>query len=136
MKGIKFSISISAFLILLLAGCAPKNNYYKDDVISDNKNNKVTLGTVQKEIKIGMNAVEVLEVLGSPNIVSTDSKRLEVWVYDKMSTQGAFQSSSSFLIVFATGDGSYAQTQKALTIIIKFDENKNVRDMSYHSSSF
>ena len=48
MKGIKFSISISAFLILLLAGCAPKNNYYKDDVISDNKNNKVTLGTVQK----------------------------------------------------------------------------------------
>ena len=90
----------------------------------------------QKEIKIGMNAVEVLEVLGSPNIVSTDSKRLEVWVYDKMSTQGAFQSSSSFLIVFATGDGSYAQTQKALTIIIKFDENKNVRDMSYHSSSF
>ena len=47
---------------------------------------RVTVGIVQSEIVIGMDAASVAEALGSPNIVTTDEKRREVWVYDKVST--------------------------------------------------
>jgi outer membrane protein assembly factor BamE (lipoprotein component of BamABCDE complex) len=48
---------------------------------------KLTVGTVQREIKVGMSSAEVVGVLGSPNMVTTDSKRRENWVYDKISTE-------------------------------------------------
>ena len=47
----------------------------------------LTVGKVQGEIKVGMSASDVAEILGSPNIVTTDEKRREVWIYDKVSTE-------------------------------------------------
>ena len=38
----------------------------------------LTVGTVQREIRIGMSSAEVIEVMGSPNVVSTDADRNEV----------------------------------------------------------
>ena len=40
--------------------------------------NRLTVGSVQREIRVGMSGAEVAQVLGSPNIVSTDAKRREV----------------------------------------------------------
>ncbi len=56
------------------------------------KEDKLTLGTVQSKIKKGMNQTEVLEVLGSPNIVTKNKNGNEVWTYDKV---GSSQSSTS-----------------------------------------
>jgi outer membrane protein assembly factor BamE (lipoprotein component of BamABCDE complex) len=39
---------------------------------------KLTVGTVQREIKVGLDAAAVAQALGSPNIVTTDDKRREV----------------------------------------------------------
>jgi hypothetical protein len=41
----------------------------------------ITVGKVQGEIKVGMSAASVAEILGSPNIVTTDEQRREVWIY-------------------------------------------------------
>ena len=41
---------------------------------------------MQREIKLGMSGADVAKVLGSPNIVTTDDERREVWIYDKFST--------------------------------------------------
>lgn len=100
---------------------------------------RLTVGQVQKEIRVGMSGAEVVKVLGSPNVVTTDELRREVWVYDRVATTSV---SSGFVgglltLVFAVPYGHSSSTsQQTLTVIIKFDEQKNVRDFAYHASRF
>lgn len=101
---------------------------------------KLTVGKVQGEIMVGMSAAAVAEILGSPNIVTTDEKRREHWIYDKISSDSVDTKNSigGSIIIFG-GSSSQRQTsktQRTLTIIIKFDENKLVRDFSYNYSQF
>jgi len=104
------------------------------------KADNLTVGKVQGEIKVGMDAASVAEILGSPNIVTTDEKRREVWIYDKISSE-TVDTSNSFggSIIILGGQTSQEQrskTQKTLTIIIKYDEDKKVRDFAYNYSQF
>ena len=119
---------------LFISSCASTQK--SADPATDN----ISVGKVQREIKIGMTSAEVVEVLGSPNIVTTDEQRREVWVYDKMSTQIDSSSSSKgiwLVVVGASSDKSKQSTsQRTLTIIIKFDNEGKVRDFSYRTSSF
>lgn len=101
---------------------------------------KLTVGKVQGEIKVGMAASSVAEILGSPNIVTTDEQRREVWIYDKVSSESVDTQNSvgGSLIIFG-GSSSQQQrsrNQRTLTIIIKFDEGKLVRDFAYNYSQF
>jgi outer membrane protein assembly factor BamE (lipoprotein component of BamABCDE complex) len=141
-------------LILLGAGCASASKHRA--AVQDDTGDRLTVGKVQREIRVGMTTAEVVEVLGSPNMVTTDEKRREVWVYDKIATEHAYSSSSggvSALILggfsggdgiggggvgsgYSSGAGAASTTQRTLTIIIKFDENTKVRDFAYRQSSF
>ena len=134
-----FIAILSAFI---LVGCATAGEHRKN--VQDNTGDKVTVGTVQKEIKQGMSGAEVAAALGSPNIVSTDEKRREVWIYDKISTDRVFSTSGAktgvlpMLIIGggASQSGAASTSQRTLTVIIKFDEQKMVRDFAYHTSRF
>lgn len=101
---------------------------------------KMTVAKAQREIKIGMPSSSVIEVLGSPNMVTTDAERQETWVYDKVSTN--VQSSSStngmwLLLFYANGrERQTSSNQRTLTIIVKFDANGLVRDFAYRTSTF
>ena len=64
MKKIIPILSIS----FILFNCAPPEPIIIEVPVE--KEDKLTLGTVQSKIKKGMNQTEVLEVLGSPNIVT------------------------------------------------------------------
>jgi outer membrane protein assembly factor BamE (lipoprotein component of BamABCDE complex) len=113
---------------------------------------RLTVGTVQREIRVGMSGAEVAGVLGSPNIVSTDEERREVWIYDKIATDSAYSSSTggiASLILAGSGSvaggasgsvnqsaGAASTSQRTLTVIIKFDDDKKVRDFAYHTSRF
>jgi hypothetical protein len=113
---------------------------------------RLTVAAVQREIQLGMSGAAVLATLGSPNIVSTDKERHEVWVYDRVGTEYVYSNSSTGLIsLLGAGASSVAggvmprhqqnagasrRSQRTLTIIIKFDENGQVKDYSYHSSRF
>ena len=100
----------------------------------------LTVGKVQAEIKVGMPASDVAAILGSPNIVTTDEKRREVWIYDKVSTNRVDTRNFAYgtLIIFggSTRQKESTTTQKTLTIIIKFDEPKKVRDFAYTYTQF
>ena len=115
-----------------VSGCGGKQAEIKED--------RLTVGRVQGEVKVGMSAAQVAELLGSPNIVTTDEKRREVWIYDKVSTDRVDTASSSYagLIILGTNssDRSSSQRQRTLTIIIKYDEEKKVRDFAYNSTQF
>ncbi len=134
----------------LLWGCQTVQQHR--DQIADNSVQRVTVGTVQKEIRVGMPASDVAMVLGSPNIVTTDELRREVWIYDKLSTETAYSTSSSGVQALFIGIGGSAggglsgggntstgaasKSQKTLTVIIKFDKQNRVRDFAYHTSRF
>jgi outer membrane protein assembly factor BamE (lipoprotein component of BamABCDE complex) len=106
--------------------------------------NRTTVGTVQKEIKVGMSGAEVAAALGSPNIVTTDDMRRETWIYDKISSRVSYSKSSggigaSALLIFGGSEkssGASERSQRTLTVIIKFDEGGKVRDFAYHTSRF
>ncbi len=139
---------------VLAAGCmsAPQ---HASDVRRGMDGDRLTVGTVQREIRVGMTGADVAGVLGSPNIVTKDDLG-EVWVYDRISTDTVYSTSSggvSALILGAgvtgttglagggstgynRGAGAVSTRQRSLTIIIKYDNQGRVRDFAYHASSF
>ena len=147
MKMKYIALILTSFFIL---GCQSVAEHRK--AVRDDTGEKVTVGKVQAEIKVGMSGAEVVSILGSPNIVTTDENRQEAWVYDKFATESAYSTSSggvSVLVLAGIGNvlggaapstnsstGATSKTQRTLTIVIKFDKNKKVRDFAYHSSSF
>jgi len=71
---------ISLVLVASIASACSTATQHRADV-QDDATDRITVGVVQKEIRIGMSGADVVGVIGSPNIVSTDSDRNEVWVY-------------------------------------------------------
>ena len=141
-------------IILFLTGCMSAGEHRQ--AVRSDEADRITVGKVQREIRVGMSSAEVVEALGSPNIVSTDEKRREVWVYDKIATEHAYSTDSggvSALILagfaggqgagggagsgrYSRGSGASSTSQRTLTIIIKFDEQNKVRDFAYRQSTF
>ena len=137
-------------LSALVAGC--QSAAYHKQQVQDDSSDRVTVGKVQKEIRIGMSGAEVAQSLGSPNIVSTDEERREVWIYDKIATDHAYSESRAGVMALILGWGGSAAgaaggnvsssagasstSQRTLTVIIKFNKEGNVRDFAYHTSRF
>jgi len=133
-----------------LSGCVSVGQHKA--AVQDDGADRMTVGKVQKEIRVGMSGAEVARVLGSPNIVTTDEERREVWMYDKIATERAYSSSSGGVnaLILALGGsalggsgggygasaGASASSQRTLTVIIKFDKEGKVRDFAYHTSRF
>lgn len=125
---------LAIVLLSLTPSCAKKfyNDTYKDT-------NKFELGLVQKEIKEGMAQDQVAIALGTPNIVTSDKDKKETWIYDKIATEVRGSGSSGLILFCLTGaDYVYRKdtSQKTLTVVIKFNEDKLVENMTYHSSKF
>ncbi len=130
---------------MVLAGCmtAPEHR-----AAVEGEGDRLTVGKVQREIRVGMSGAEVVKVLGTPNIVSTDEERREVWVYDRVSTTSVYSESRAGVLALIIGGsggalggvggdaGARSTTQRTLTIIIKYDKDARVRDFAYHASQF
>lgn len=138
--------TVAILATVFTVGCSA--THHASDVRAADDIDRVTVGTVQKEIRLGMSAAEVASVLGSPNIVTTDEQRQETWIYDKISSDVTYSRSSGTVVglifgssgggagVGSTSAGSTSSSQRTLTVIIKFDGNNEVRDFSYHTSRF
>lgn len=128
----KSLVFLLIYCLPLIVSCSTVDYNIKDE--------QMTIAKAQKEIKVGMSSSDVIEVLGSPNMISTDDQRREVWVYDKVSTSVSSSSSNTgvWLLLFGSGSNSVksSSTQRTLTIIIKFDNNNKVRDFAYRTSAF
>jgi outer membrane protein assembly factor BamE (lipoprotein component of BamABCDE complex) len=146
---------LSLFILTFLSnGCMTAQQHYEQT--HGVQERQMTVGTVQKEITKGMSADQVALALGSPNIVTTDAERREVWIYDKISTDVTYSRSSGGGVIglivggvagttliggggggsYERGAGAQSKTQRTLTVVIKFDEQNKVRDFAYHTSRF
>ena len=143
---------ILSLMLMFVGGCIST----AEKELSASNEREMTLGLAQKEIRVGMSQADVAAALGSPNIVSKDSEGNESWIYDKIATQVSYASDSggisaggagltavsSWLLglsgraQYSKATGTQTQTQKTLTVVIKFDENGLVKNLSYHSSKF
>jgi len=145
MKASNVQLTLLAAAILALAGCSAAQHRAE---VRDDAADRVTVGTVQREIRAGMPSAEVAAILGAPNIVSTDAERREVWIWDKISSDVSYSRSSGIiagLVIGSSGGGAgggsknagaSSSSQRTLTVIVKFDDAGLVRDFSYRTSSF
>jgi outer membrane protein assembly factor BamE (lipoprotein component of BamABCDE complex) len=141
-----WNTAVAVLATVLAAGCSA--THHAGDVRAADNIDRVTVGTVQKEIRLGMSAADVASALGSPNIVTTDEQRHETWIYDKISNDVTYSRSSGTVVglifgssaggagVGSTSAGSSSSSQRTLTVVIKFDGSNAVRDFSYHTSRF
>ena len=133
--------------------------------LGSTQEDKLTLGTFQASIREGMSQGDVAAAVGSPNIVTQDADGNDTWIYDKISTVSSYSDTSQSqstsigggaIGIFGNvlggiglgaigggasqgssgGAGASSQTQKTLTVVIKFDENHLVSKIRYQSSSF
>lgn len=150
----RLCVGIAIFLALGVGGCMTAAQHRA--AVQNDSSERLTVGKVQRKIKVGTPAPEVAAVLGSPNIVTTDESRREVWIYDKIATDRAYSTSEggvSTLILggglvgggliggalspyYGQSSGAASTTQRTLTVIIKFNEEMKVRDFAYHASRF
>lgn len=143
-------IIITATLIMF--SCAPPEPIIIKVPVE--KKDKLTLGKVQSQIKKGMNQSEVLEVLGSPNIVTKNSNGNEVWTYDRIGTSQSSSNNASatygqaqlrrgfWAFIFGGTTNSVQSNSdrntesKSLTVIITYDSKKVVLDFTYQSLKY
>ena len=127
-------IKATLALLMFVPGCGAE--YHARSTQAGLADDRMTLGNVQKDIHKGMNATEVLEVLGSPNIVTSGDNGSETWVYDKIATDIVSSRSGGWFVFFGSRSGASSSSQRTLTVIVKFDEQRKVNDLAYHSSRF
>ena len=145
---------VTAISCAMLAGCTAADHRADIDDAKTiaNERDQLTVGSVQKHVRVGMSSVEVLEALGSPNIVSTDAERREVWVYDRVASERVYSDSSGGILggigggngdvgagvggLVRKSSGASHRSQRKLTVVVRFDEDNLVRDYSYRTSRF
>ena len=137
-------------VVLIAAGCSTAPQHRAD--VQDDSADRVTVGVVQKDIYIGMPGSAVIAAIGSPNVVTTNEDRNEVWVYDKFATDIVHSESNGGIwgIIFGPigsagsaafgnarqSSGATSTSQRTLTIVIRFDAERRVSDFAYRASRF
>jgi hypothetical protein len=111
-----------------------------------------TLGLVQKELRPGLSQAEVIERLGSPNVLTRDAEGREAWVYDRASREwevsigsvglGGLGSGGGGSVAGVLGVSARKRTEKArssqrtLTVVVRFSAAGVVQSFSWHDSRF
>ena len=121
------TITLISLSSIILFSCAPN---------VPTKSNDLTLGAVQSKIYKGQSQSEVMDVLGSPNNVTKDTQGREVWTYDRISSDKNSESGGFWFLFFGKSNASSSSSSKSLTVIITFDEKKNVLDFTYQSLKY
>lgn len=79
---------------------------------------------------------EILQILGSPNIITKNLENDEVWNYDRMSYESTYGSEFGGFIFWGGSRAVSSATTKQFDLIIMFDENDKVKDYSIIVASF
>jgi hypothetical protein len=112
------------------------------------RGNDLTLGLIQRSIKAGMTTSEVVESVGSPNLVTRGRNGRESWVYDRFSTEtseegfhvggGGLGAGGSVLGAVGVDGGKkkVITSQRTLMLVVTFGADGMVETFSYRSSKF
>jgi len=124
-------------IFLLLSSCAIKTELPILDE-SAARAETITVASAQK-ISIGFDQTQVIKILGSPNIITKSKDQNESWVYDKISEQYEFiQNPNSKDWIFQNPENRFkeARTSKTFIVVIDFDEDGLVKNLSYRYTQY
>jgi len=126
-----FSGFISLCIVsVLFFGCATSG-------VKEMSNTNLTSGKVKMEIKKGVTTqAEILQIFGSPNIVTKNRSNDEVWNYNRMSYESAYGSDGGGFIFWGGSRAVSSATTKSFDLIIIFDDKDVVKDYSIIAASF
>lgn len=97
----------------------------------------LTYGTIKSKIIKGQTTqAEIVQLLGSPNIVTKNKEKMEVWTYSKQSSEAKSGGTGVGLLVFGSQSAYSNTSASTFDLIITFDENDVVHDFSVVSSQF
>jgi len=108
----------------------------------------LTLGAIQLSVKAGMSSTELMEMAGSPNLVTRGRNGRESWVYDRFATEsseqgfqvggGGMGAGGSFLgaVGVTGGKKKSSTTQRTLMLVVTFGPDGLVESFTYRSSKF
>jgi len=117
---------------LIISGCAtfPQS---KEPVTKSN----LTVGTIKTKIVKGQTTqAEILELFGSPNLVTKNRENNEVWNYNKMSFESKVGEDGTWLLLWGGSRAMATTTTKSFDLIIEFDEKDIVKDYSVISAQY
>ena len=129
-------------IAVALVGCTATipHSRIKSDVIKREQpaqEQQLTVAAAQR-IARGTSNTEVIKQLGSPNIITKGKKGGESWVYDRMGRQvsAITTTSGGWLFMPSQKSSSSSVSEKSLTVVIDFDSDGRVAEITYRRLSY
>ena len=121
---------ILLFTTLVFLSC---NSYKYGANEETTESSNLTYGIVKSKIVKGeTKQSEILQLFGSPNIITKNKSNKEVWSYSKMNVVKKGGQTS-----FLAGErASISSSSNSFDLIITFDDNDTVNDYSVVSTKF
>lgn len=112
-----------------------------DTTVVPKQKSNLSVGMAKTKLVEGKtNQTEVIELFGSPNLITTNSEGNEVWTYNKSSydsSSSAKESGWSFLLVGGSKSSVLSNsTTSSLDLIITFDKRGIVQKYKVISASY
>ena len=139
--------AFSVIALITLVSAAPGASAAEGPAVPP-RGSDLTLGLIQRSIKAGMTTSEVVDSVGSPNLVTRGRNGRESWVYDRLSTEtseegfhaggGGVGAGGSILGLIGVEGGKKKVTtsQRTLMLVVTFGADGMVETFTYRSSKF
>ena len=164
-NGRRVGVAVGACLVIAVAGCGggskdPARSAPQAQEPAA-RPGRLSYGTVTSQVKKNETTqADLIELFGGPNISTTDASGLETWVYERSASETDASGSSdarNLNAFFGAGGnvggaaigggvagGSRSTNDRSrttnsvrnLTVIVKFNPDKTVRDYSVRQSTF
>lgn len=128
----KLLASLTICGILVVGGCS---SHVRSGLPPRNSN--LTAGVVKRDIVKGTTTqAEILEIFGSPNVVTMNREQDEVWNYNRMSYDSASGADGGYAVFWSGSSAVSSTTTKSFDLILIFDDNDIVKDYSVIQASY
>ena len=113
---------------IVIASCATTKAPQKSNL---------TPGVINAAIKKGVTSqAEIVQLIGSPNIITKNKKGEEVWTYSRQSFDAESGGFGGGLLLFGGSKAFSSASSNSFDLIITFDGQSRVKDYSVVSSQF
>jgi hypothetical protein len=97
----------------------------------------LSYGMVTSRVKKGITTQsDLIRLFGGPNITTMDADGTETWVYDKTANESEVMDTFFSLGYYGAKHSRNANSIRNITVIIKFNKNKTVKDFSARAAIF
>ena len=124
----QFLLLLLVCLVIICTGCQEKTRTQGTNLTAGMAKTKIVNGVTTQP--------ELLEIFGSPNIITKNKSGNEVWTYDKVAMEQSNKDGYWNALVAGGGGSKQTTSTKTFTLMIEFDDNNIVKDNSYRTSQF